>query len=229
MAKILIVEDEKDIAEAIEYNLKKEGFEVVLAHDGNRGLKLARERDPDLIILDLMLPGIDGLEICKVLKREDQTSNIPIIMLTAKGSEVDKVLGLELGADDYMTKPFGMRELIARAKTILKRYVKKSFIRKPFLKFHDLEIDIERHEVKVCNKLVELTAKEFDLLRYLAEHKGKVVNRERLLDEVWGIEVAIETRTVDVHVKRLREKLGKKAGKYILTLRGVGYKFRDDI
>jgi two-component system alkaline phosphatase synthesis response regulator PhoP len=223
MSEILIVDDEKDIVEAVEYNLKKEGFKVFKAFDGINGLRIARDKVPDLIILDLMLPGVSGLDICKTLKNEPKTSNTPIIMLTAKTEEVDKVLGLELGADDYITKPFSIRELIARIKTIMKRYGKKEKVFKPIIKLTDLEIDIERHEVKVKNKPVELTAKEFELLRYLAENKGRVFSRERLLDVVWGIEVAIETRTVDVHIRRLREKLGK-AGEIIKTLRGVGYK-----
>jgi len=173
-----------------------------------------------------MLPQIDGTEVCKILKSESKTATTPIIMLTAKSSEIDKVVGLEIGADDYVTKPFSMRELIARIKAILKRYVKSDQnIKKPYFKFPNLEIDIEKHEVKVDGKQIELTAKEFALLQYLAENKGKAISRSKLLDTVWGIEVAIETRTVDVHVKRLREKLGKKGGKYISTLRGIGYKF----
>ncbi|MFH1684565.1 MAG: response regulator transcription factor [Candidatus Margulisiibacteriota bacterium] len=225
MANILIIEDEKDIVEALEYNLKNEGFKVYKAYDGRTGLKQARDKAPDLILLDLMLPLINGLEVCKILKKESVTANIPIVMLTAKGSETDRVLGLELGADDYITKPFSMRELVARVKTIIKRYGKKTEdISRAVIRFRDLEIDIEKHEIKASGKLVELTAKEFALLRYLAENKDKAISRERLLDMVWGIEVAIETRTVDVHVKRLREKLGK-VGQRIKTLRGVGYKF----
>ncbi len=218
MPHILIIDDEKDIVEAVSYNLKKESYKVSKAYDGEIGLKLVKNKKPDLIILDLMLPGISGLDVCREVKK---SSNIPIIMLTARGEEVDKVVGLELGADDYITKPFGIRELIARIKTILKRYKGRE---EGSMKFPDLEIDIERHLVLVSKKEIELTAKEFELLRYLVENKGKPINRERLLDQVWGIEVAIETRTVDVHVTRLREKL-KKAGKYIKTLHGVGYKF----
>jgi len=227
MNSILIIEDEKDIVEAIEYNLKKEGFKAYKALDGLSGLKSAKSKGPDLIILDLMLPEMDGLDVCKNLKKDPATANIPIIMLTAKSEEVDKVLGLELGADDYITKPFGMRELLARIKAILKRYDKKQKTAGHVLKFTELEIDVEKHEVKVGGKPVELTAKEFDLLKFLAENKQRVFGRDRLLDAVWGIDVAIETRTVDVHVRRLREKLGKKTGKYIQTLRGVGYKFND--
>lgn len=224
MAKLLIIEDERDIVQALEYNLKKEGFSVSKAFDGIQGLKLSKESSPDLIILDLMLPGLDGLELCRTLKREAPTENIPIIMLTAKGAETDKVVGLEVGADDYITKPFSMRELIARVRAVLKRYSKKVKEIRTAIKFPDLVIDAEKHEVLSSGKAVELTAKEFALLQFLAENQGRVFNRERLLDQVWGIEAAIETRTVDVHMRRLREKLGK-AGKHLATLRGVGYKF----
>ncbi|NQT28999.1 MAG: response regulator transcription factor [Candidatus Saganbacteria bacterium] len=225
MDSILIIEDEKDIVEAIEYNLKKEGFKIYKAYDGKSGLKQARDKNPSLILLDLMLPGMDGLEVCKSLKREKALATIPVIMLTAKSSELDKVLGLEIGADDYITKPFSMRELMARIKRVLRRWEDREK-KTPGLHFPNLEIDIEKHEVRVGGKLVSLTAKEFSLLCYLAENKGRAITRERLLDTVWGVEVAIESRTVDVHIKTLREKL-KKAGKYIYTLRGVGYKFRE--
>ncbi len=225
MPDVLIIDDERDIVGSIEYNLEKEGFSVSKAFDGNTGLKMAKEKKPSIILLDLMLPGISGLDVCRILKNDPKTANLPIIMLTAKSSEVDKIVGLELGADDYITKPFSMRELIARIKTILKRYGGKTDKNQPVnIKIQELEIDTERHEVKVGTRKIELTAKEFALLRYLAENKDKVYSREKLLDTVWGVEVAIETRTVDVHVRRLREKLGK-AGKYIQTLRGVGYKF----
>ncbi|KAF0133778.1 MAG: two-component system OmpR family alkaline phosphatase synthesis response regulator PhoP [Candidatus Saganbacteria bacterium] len=224
MIKVLIIDDEKDLVESIEYNLKKEGFLTFRAYDGQAGLKSTREKLPDLIILDLMLPEISGMDLCKILKKEEKTSEIPIIMLTAKTSQVDKIVGLEIGADDYLTKPFDMRELIARIKAILKRSGLKEQTSTTSLKFPDLEVDTARHEVKVLGKIVELTAKEFTLLRYLMENKERVCTRETLLDTVWGIEVAIETRTVDAHIKNLREKLGK-AKKHILTLRGVGYKF----
>ena len=224
MTTILIIEDEKDIVETIDYNLKKENFKILTAFDGAKGLKLAQTKKPDLILLDLMLPELSGLEICRTLKKEASTANIPIIMLTAKSEEVDRVLGLELGADDYVTKPFSLRELIARIKTILKRTSKSADDSARSIKIPGLEVDVERHQVLVANKLIELTAKEFALLLYFIKHQGRVIGREKLLDDVWGIDVAIETRTVDVHDKRLRQKLGKKVGQYIHTLRGVGYK-----
>ena len=224
MAKLLIIEDEKDIVQALEYNLKKEGYSVSKAYDGIQGLKLIKDLSPDLIILDLMLPGVDGLEICRQIKKDPKTENLPVIMLTAKGAEADKVVGLEVGADDYIVKPFSMRELIARVRAVLKRYGKKIKETASLIKFPDLTIDSEKHEVKAAGKIIELTAKEFALLKFLAENQGRVFSREQLLDQVWGIEAAIETRTVDVHMRRLREKLGK-AGKHLITLRGVGYKF----
>lgn len=222
--EILIIEDDRDIAESLEYNLAKEGFKVSKAYDGAQGLKSAETKLPALILLDLMLPIFDGLEVCRRLKKNPKTAQIPIIMLTAKGTETDKVVGLEVGADDYIVKPFSIKEVIARTKAVLRRYEKPSAAPSPILKLKDLEIDTERHEVKAAGKPVELTAKEFQLLHYLAENNGRVFSRDRLLDSVWGIDVAIETRTVDVHVRRLREKLGK-AGKHLITLRGVGYKF----
>lgn len=225
MKEILIIDDEKDIVDAIEYNLKTEGYKALKAYDGQVGIKISKDKMPALIILDLMLPLVSGIEVCKALKNDPQTKNIPIIMLTAKGSETDRVLGLELGADDYIIKPFSMRELLARIKAILKRY-KKETVEKSMMKFPDLEIDEEKHVVKVLGKPIGLTAKEFALLKFLAENEGRVFGRDRLLDSVWGIDVAIETRTIDVHMRRLREKLGK-AGKHLHTLRGVGYKFSE--
>ena len=224
MSTILVIDDEKDIVEAIEYNFKKEGFKVNKAFDGPAGLKSAKEKNPDLIILDLMLPGSSGLEICRMLKSDKRTVNTPIIILTAKSEEVDKIVGFELGADDYLTKPFSLRELIARTKAVLKRSGEKPVGHSQLLRVGELEIDPEKHEVRVGGKRIELTAKEFMLLQFLVENQDRVFSREKLLDHVWGIEVAIETRTVDVHIRRLREKLGK-AGGHITTLRGFGYKF----
>lgn len=229
MQEILIIEDEKDIVSAIEYNLLKEGFKVFKAFDGESGLSLIKEKLPNLVILDIMLPNVSGFDLCKILKNNPKTQNIPIIMLTARVDETDRVVGLELGADDYIIKPFSMRELIVRIKNILKRYnnnKKEEKTDKNILKFHNLEINHDKHLVLVLGHNVFLTAKEFALLEYLAENKGKVFSREKLLDHIWGIDVAVETRTVDVHIRHLREKL-KKAGEYIHTLRGVGYKFGD--
>lgn len=226
MKKILIIDDEKDIAETIGYNLKKEGFGFILAHDGESGFASAKENIPDLILLDLMLPGIDGMEVFNLLKRNEATADIPVIMLTAKGEETDKVVGLELGADDYVTKPFGMKELIARIKSTIKRHSNKENHEEKILRFPDLEINVDTREVKVSGKNIQLTAKEFDLLAYLAGNKERVYSRNRLLDNVWDIDTMIETRTVDVHIRRLREKL-KKAGRYIVTMHGVGYKFSE--
>ncbi len=228
MPDILIIDDERDIVEAIEYNLKKEGFSTHKSFDGMNGLRIAKEMVPDLIILDLMLPGMNGIELCKTLKKDDRTSKIPVIMLTAKKQEVDKIVGLEVGADDYMVKPFSVKELIARVKAILRRYISipKGEKAKSVVMFSDVKIDLDRHEVTVKGKPVELSAKEFKLLEFLATNKNKVFSRERLLDDVWGISAEVETRTVDVHVTRLREKLGK-AGDHIQTVRGFGYKLKE--
>jgi phosphate regulon transcriptional regulator PhoB len=228
MPDILIIDDERDIVEAIEYNLNKEGFSTHKSFDGMNGLRIAKETVPDLIILDLMLPGINGIELCKTLKKDERTSKIPVIMLTAKKQEVDKIVGLEVGADDYMVKPFSMKELIARVKAILRRYISipKGEKAKSVIIFSDVKMDLDRHEVTVKGKSVELSAKEFKLLEFLSMNKNKVFSRERLLDDVWGISAAVETRTVDVHVKRLREKLGK-SGDHIQTVRGFGYKLKE--
>lgn len=223
MRQILVIDDEKDIVETIEYNLSKEGYKVSKSYDGMNGLEAVQKKMPDIVILDLMLPGMTGIEVCKAMRSDPKTASIPVIMLTAKGEETDKIVGLEVGADDYMTKPFSIRELAARIKTILKRSGKKEDP-KTSLKFPNLEIDSEQHTVKVSNKEIDLTAKEFMLLEHLASNPEKVFSRDRLLDTVWGIDAAIETRTVDVHMRRLREKLGKSA-KYLKTLHGVGYKF----
>jgi len=222
--KILIVDDEQPILEALTIRLEANGYEVITAIDGADGLSKARLEKPDLIVLDVMLPKMNGYKVSRMLKFDENYQHIPIIMLTAKTSQVDKIVGLEIGADDYLTKPFDMRELIARIRAILKRSGVKEKSAGILFKFPDLEVDTAKHEVRVLGRIIELTAKEFALLCHLIENKERVCTRESLLDTVWGIEVAIETRTVDVHVKNLREKMGK-AGKHILTLRGVGYKF----
>jgi DNA-binding response OmpR family regulator len=223
--KILIVDDEKDIVKMLDYNLKKEGFRMVSASDGEDALDLAGREHPDLIILDLMLPGMDGLEVCKTLKKENKTSGIPIIMLTAKTQEADKVVGLEIGADDYVTKPFSPRELIARVKAVLRRSKEKEKL-PDILAAGDLTIDFSKIQASVKGKAVELTAKEFELLAALVKARGRVLSRDYLLDTIWGFDHAVEihTRTVDVHIRTLRKKL-KIAAEYIITVKNYGYRF----
>ncbi|HOW43494.1 MAG TPA: response regulator transcription factor [Candidatus Omnitrophota bacterium] len=222
---ILIVEDEKDIVKMLEYNLKKEGFKTLSAHDGEDALESAGREHPDLIILDLMLPGMDGLEVCKTLKGNRTTASIPIIMLTAKSQESDKVVGLELGADDYVTKPFSPRELIARIKAVLRRIKEKDKLPE-VLKIGDLTLDFSRICVAIKGKPIELTAKEFELLKTLINAKGRVLSRDYLLDAIWGFDNAMEiqTRTVDVHIRTLRKKLKSEAER-ILTVKNYGYRF----
>jgi len=223
--KILIVEDEKDIIKMLEYNLKKEGFRILSVQDGEDALDSANKERPDLIILDLMLPGMDGLEVCRNLKGDTKTASIPLIMLTAKSQESDKVVGLELGADDYMTKPFSPRELIARIKAVLRRVKEKDKLPE-VLKVGDLFIDLSKIAVSVKDKPVELTAKEFELLKTLIKAKGRVLSRDYLLDNIWGFDHAMEiqTRTVDVHIRTLRKKI-KSESKRIVTVKNYGYRF----
>jgi phosphate regulon transcriptional regulator PhoB len=225
--KILIVEDEKDIVRMLEYNLKKEGFKTLSARDGEDAVSLSEKECPDLILLDLMLPGMDGLEVCKKLKSEKKTAAIPIIMLTAKSQESDKIVGLELGADDYVTKPFSPRELIARIKALLRRAKEKDKL-PDTLKIGDLAIDLSKIAVTVKGKTIELTAKEFELLKTLIKARGRVLSRDHLLDTIWGFDHAaeIQTRTVDVHVQTLRKKL-KSEAKRIVTVKNYGYRFED--
>jgi len=223
--KILIVEDEKDIVKMLDYNLKKEGFRTLSVHDGEDALDAVSREHPDIIILDLMLPGMDGLEVCKRLKNDTKTASIPIIMLTAKSQESDKVVGLELGADDYVTKPFSPRELIARIKAVLRRMKEKDKLPE-VLKIGDLTIDFSKISVAIKGKAIELTAKEFELLKTLINAKGRVLSRDYLLDTIWGFDHAMEiqTRTVDVHIRTLRKKL-KSESKRILTVKNYGYRF----
>lgn len=228
LKKVLIVEDEKSISDIIKFNLEKEGFQVETAYDGEDGLKKALEHNPDLILLDVMLPQLDGFQVCKKVR---QVSNTPILMLTAKEEEVDKVLGLELGADDYITKPFGMRELIARIKANIRRTdLVDNLKMEPsnVQEFGNLAVDMNRYEVRKDGKALELTLREFELLKYLAERENKVFSREQLLEEVWGYEYYGDIRTVDVTVRRLREKLEDDSSNptYIMTKRGIGYYFR---
>jgi phosphate regulon transcriptional regulator PhoB len=222
-AKILVVDDEPDVVQLIDYNLKAAGYDVITAADGEEALKKARASGPDLIILDLMLPEVEGLDVCKILRREPSTSAIPIVMLTAKASETDRVLGLELGADDYVTKPFSPRELVLRVKRLLRSETAKEE-HSERIQVGDLSIDIPRHEANVKGKLVDLTATEFRLLTVLVKRRGRVQSREQLLRDVWEYDTMIDTRTVDTHMRRLREKLGP-AAKYLDTVRGVGYRF----
>jgi phosphate regulon transcriptional regulator PhoB len=221
---ILLIEDEKNITELVKYNLELEGFRVLTSAKGNSGLTAAQKERPSLIILDLMLPELSGLEICKILKRDPKTKKIPIIMLTAKGTESDKVAGLELGADDYMTKPFSPRELVARVKAVLRRIGEKP--KQEVLRSGEIELDITKHELRLKGKPVEATAKEFFLLHTLLASKGRVLSRDALLEQVWGYEnsVNLETRTVDMHITQLRKKLGRSADR-IVTVKGVGYRF----
>ena len=226
--KILIIEDEKSISDIVKFNLTKERFDVEVAADGLVGLNKALEINPDLILLDVMLPSMDGFQVCKKIR---ETKSTPIIMLTAKEEEVDKVLGLELGADDYITKPFGMRELIARIKANIRRTEIGDGASDEVAEiqtFGNLEIDTSRYEARKSGVALELTLREFELLKYLAERENKVFSREQLLEEVWGYEYYGDIRTVDVTVRRLREKLEDDSSEpqYIMTKRGIGYYFR---
>ena len=227
MPKVLVVEDEKNILKVVTYNLEREGYQVTAAREGQEALEKIRRELPDLVILDLMLPKVDGLEVCRQLKADPKTARIPIIMLTAKTQEADRVVGLEMGADDYVAKPFSVRELTARVKAVLRR---GQSAEQPAAvwKGWDLEVDWERRKVKSKRKSVELTPKEFELLRVLVEASGRVLSRERLLEKVWGYDQAseIQSRTVDLHISQLRQKLGPGAGKQILTVTGAGYRFR---
>ncbi|MBM3858029.1 MAG: response regulator [Verrucomicrobia bacterium] len=224
-ATILIVEDEPDVLDLVAYHLKKAGYHIVAARDGVTGLTKARDLLPALLVLDLMLPQLEGTEVCKRLKADSKTAHIPIVMLTAKADEVDRVLGLELGADDYVTKPFSPRELVLRVKKLLER-AKGGVKTGELLASGDLVVDLARHEAACKGKVLELTATEFTLLATLLERRGRVQTRDRLLADVWGYEGDVDTRTVDTHVRRLREKLGKFADK-IETVRGVGYRFAE--
>jgi two-component system response regulator RegX3 len=225
MSKVLIVEDEAPLAETIAFNLSEEGYKVCIAADGPSALKMMEQEKPDLVLLDVMLPGIDGLEVCRLIRR---TSNIPILMLTAKSREIDKVVGLEVGADDYITKPFGMLELIARVRTALRRSMQGTQPQN-ILAAHGIELDVERRTVKVDGNPVDLRLKEFELLHVLLANRGRVMERSVLLDRIWGEDQYIDAGTVDVHIRRLREKVEANPSKpeRILTVRGVGYKFAE--
>ncbi|MBN1878458.1 MAG: response regulator transcription factor [Anaerolineae bacterium] len=231
--KILVVEDELVLRETLTYNLKKQGYEVCAAADGNTAVDLARREQPDLVVLDIMLPGLDGFEVCRVLRKE---MNMPILMLTARADEVDKVVGLEVGADDYLTKPFSMRELLARIKAQLRRVrvLREEFAAetpsisdKQVLRFGDLVLDLDRHEVKLEGEVLPLKPKEYELFVYMAQHRGMVLPREQLLERVWDWAYTGGSRTVDVHIRWLREKIEHDPANptRIVTVRGVGYLF----
>jgi len=227
LEKILLVEDDSTLLEVLSYNLRREGYQVVTAMDGIQALDQARRENPDLIILDIMLPELDGLEVCRILRRE---MTVPILMLTAKGEEIDKVVGLELGADDYMTKPFSLRELLARVHAMLRRadmLSQKVMAAPPTMKAGDLEIDLARHQVARAGSILDLSPKEFDVLAFLVKNRGITFTRDQLLERVWGYESEVDTRTVDVHIRWLRQKIESNPGKprHLLTVRGVGYRF----
>ncbi len=224
--KILVVDDEQSIVELIKFNLEKEDWQVVTAYDGDEALDVFRREKPDLVLLDIMLPIKDGWQVCKELR---ETSSVPIIMLTAKGDEPDKIKGLEIGADDYITKPFSPKELVARVKAALRRAAQAAPPSEHVVTLQGLRIDIDRHQVTLDGEPLVLTPKEFDLLLLLVQHKGKVLTRDMLLEQVWGYDYGGETRTVDVHIRRLRQKMGEDPSRprYIHTVHGVGYKVEE--
>jgi phosphate regulon transcriptional regulator PhoB len=226
--KILVVEDEPDIRKLVQYNLAQERFKVLEAEDGEQALKILQRDRPNLLILDLMLPGLSGIELCRILRDRTETARLPILMLTAKAGETDRVLGLEMGADDYLTKPFSPRELVARVRAILRRAASAAQTESmPAYDKGGLKIDFTTYEVFARGKNVKLTLKEFELLRFLVQNPNRVLSRDQLLDRVWGGETFVTPRTVDVHIRRLRKAIEKDDSKpkWILTLRGVGYKF----
>lgn len=224
--KILIVEDDKNISKLLKYNLEKEGYETKIAKSGELALKCLDKENFDLILLDIMLPKMDGFDVCRNIKQDKRLASIPIIMLTAKGQEIDKVVGFELGADDYVVKPFSSRELLLRIKARIRKKVE--IINEGIISFKNLKIDKSRHRIEVARKEVKLTPMEFKLLVTLLERKGRVQSRDRLLDDVWGISSEVTTRTVDTHIKSLRKKL-LEAGNYIETIRGMGYRLKEKV
>lgn len=227
MKTVLVVDDEKDIIQLIRYNLEREGFKVEAASDGNEALKKVVDVKPDVILLDIMLPGRDGYDVIKTLNQSEKTSGIPVIFLTAKSAEFDEVLGLELGADDYVVKPISPRKLVSRIRAVLRRYEAVKSEEGKSLDFGTLVIDRESYMVVVAGRKVFFPRKEFEILYYLASHEGKVVSRETLLSRVWGADVYVGDRTVDVHIRKIREKLGQHS-EMIETIKGVGYKFRSE-
>lgn len=226
MKKVLIVEDERDLAELLAYNLEKEGYQALVTGTGLEGLETARRETPDLILLDLMLPGMMGTEVCSSLRHSEKTRSIPVLMLTARGDEIDRVVGFEMGADDYIVKPFSMRELMLRIRAILRRSGPEAENAERQIQAGAVVIDCGSHRVTVAGVEIELTSTEYKLLLYLAEHRGRVMKRELLLQDVWGYNFVGDTRTVDTHITRLRNKLGD-AGEMIKTVRGFGYKLEE--
>ncbi|MHB8771550.1 MAG: response regulator [Syntrophales bacterium] len=229
--KILIADDEKDIVELIAYNLEREGYAVVKAFDGQKAWEKVNAEKPDLVILDLMMPAISGMEVCRMIRRQSGTAALPIIMLTAKSDALDKILGLEVGADDYITKPFHVRELIARVRAVLRRAERLPDDDAPeSLDYAGLHVDLKSYQATVDGDPVALSSREFKLLHFLMRHPGRVYSREQLLDHVWGDEAFVEPRTVDVHISRLRAAIetSKENPRYVLTVRGIGYKFTDE-
>jgi DNA-binding response OmpR family regulator len=223
---ILVIDDEKDIVELVRYTLEKEGYSVLGVADGESGVSSAVRDKPDLIILDLMLPGIDGLEVCRVLRKEAATATMPILMLTAKSSETDRIIGLEFGADDYITKPFSPRELVARVKALLRR-TSGIRLQDAMIRHGDLTIDPASYEVRCGHAIIDLTATEYRILQFLATHPGYVYSRNSLIEGALGHDITVLSRTIDVHIMSLRKKLGQY-GERIATIRGFGYKFRDN-
>lgn len=224
--RILLVDDEEDILNLVKYNLEREGFKVEAVTTGEMAVRSARESVPDLILLDLMLPGMDGLDVCRILKNDKNVMKTPIVMLTAKGEDSDIVAGLELGADDYITKPFSPRVLVARVKAVLRRDSKTEEGKSPLLKIEEMEIDTVRHRVSVEGEKIDLTATEFEILIYLARRPGWVFTRTQIITGVKGDDYPVTDRSVDVQILNLRKKLGN-AGNYIETVRGVGYRFKE--
>ena len=223
---ILVVDDEQDILDLVVYNLEQEGYKTISADDGEEAIEKAVAASPDLIILDIMLPGKDGLEVLREIRKHPNAQNIPVIFLTAKDSEFDEVLGLELGADDYIVKPISMRKLLARVKNALRKSVAQPALNDKVIVVRNIEIDPVSYQVKVSGEPVGLTKKEFDILYYLAKRPGRVITRKILLDEIWGTNVIVIDRTIDVHIRKIREKLGKDNIDLIVTIKGVGYRFK---
>lgn len=228
---VFIVDDEPNILELVKFNLEREGYRVTTAENGREALDRINASPPDLVILDIMLPGMDGLEVCRNMQNEERTRGIPIIMLTARAEEMDKVLGLELGADDYLTKPFSPRELVARVKARLRRLAGEETKRENVIQIGEITIDSDKFCVYAGGAKQDFTPKEFELLKVLAQNPGRVITREHLLEKIWGYDYIGDTRTVDVHIRHIRQKLEENAGlpKYIETIRGIGYKIREDI